>query len=175
MATEEYFSNRNFEDFSLELHKSLSTLKPLMIINEKFIHKLPEQRYLLSLLLIHSVENFNKITKNFTGFKFNYRGFYLVLFENGTDEEVNRIFKGLWDLYIFNTNLIRRENNTIRVDSFMPFTPRKCNSTELVEVARYENGKFTKRPRNVLPKKVYKLSQLQFKVGHIQESRTVSD
>lgn len=153
LTTENFIKEQTNKDFMLELIKTLSKSKPILNMNEKSLDKLSKKRILMTLLLFNSIEDFENITKMFTNRRFNYSGFYIILFKSADDSEVYKIFQRLWNFYIYNVNLIRCKNDSITVETFVPFRRMNCNKTDPKEIAKYENGKFILKPDDFFPKK----------------------
>lgn len=141
------------EDFLEKLIKVLSDSRTVLLVNENSMKQLSKKKVPLSLIYLNSIEDFKRIVVNFSASRFHYGGFYIILFQNGTEEEVAEIFWILWELYIHNINLIRSDNKTILVETFIPFSPQKCNCTDVTRVAEYENEEFNRKPSDFFPKK----------------------
>jgi hypothetical protein len=153
LTSENYVTNSSINDFINQLMWKLSKFKFVMRIDEKVIAKLFKKRILMTVIFTHSLDDFVKLTAKFTYFHFHYGGYYVVVFENAQDQDVHKIFQISWDLYIHNINLIRFVNESIVVETFIPFTAAYCNKTIPVQVAKYENGKFKFKPDDYFPKK----------------------
>ena len=146
LTSENYFKDKNSKDFMSDLIKQLPKLKSVMIINEKFLSRLLKKRILLTIILLHSFEEFARMASKFTHNHFNFSGYYVIFFENAKDQEVHNIFQIVWDLYIRNVNLVRCINKSVVVETFFPFTPTHCNKTIPAKVAKYQDGEFLYKP-----------------------------
>lgn len=153
LTTDKFLNDQKTKDFVLELIKELSKSKAIMKMNEKAINKLSKKRILMTLMLLNSMEDFENIVKMFTNRRFNYSGYYVILFQNADDANVKKIFHILWNFYIYNVNLIRCKNESVIVETYVPFRPMNCNNSDLLQIAKYENGKFIFKPDNFFPKK----------------------
>lgn len=167
LTTENYVRNSSINDFINEVMRKLSKFKFVMRIDEKVISQLFKKRILMTVILTHSLDDFLRLTSKFTYFHFHYSGFYVVLFENAQDQEVAKIFKFLWDIYIHNINLIRFLNASIAVETYFPFTPSYCNKTTPVQIAKYENGKFQHKPEDYFPKKFKNFFECPIKIASV--------
>ncbi|KAG5684347.1 hypothetical protein PVAND_013582 [Polypedilum vanderplanki] len=152
------------EKLSSKIIEKLSKKKSMMILNEESLNKLKIEKLMFNIFIIKSLEGFKNLSKKITNKKFNYGGYYVIIFENGTKEDSHEIFTLLWEFYIHNINLLRKENNTIIVETFIPFQPSKCNQTEPVEIAKYKNGKFITKPENFFPLKFKNFHRCPIKV-----------
>ncbi|KAG5684345.1 hypothetical protein PVAND_013580 [Polypedilum vanderplanki] len=150
--------------------EKLSKEKSVIILNEESLNKLKIEKLMFNIFIIKSLEGFKNLSKKITNKKFNYGGYYVIIFENGTKEDSHEIFTLLWEFYIHNINLLRRENNTIIVETFIPFQPSKCNQTEPVEIAKYKNGKFITKPENFFPQKFKNFHRCPIKIPSFESS-----
>ncbi|KAG5684346.1 hypothetical protein PVAND_013581 [Polypedilum vanderplanki] len=144
------FSNATNEDFIKNLYQAIGS-KVTIEEFPKIRNSAFKNPWFFNIFIIDSSEQFKAV--NFTNYRFITGGYFIIIFENGTKENSHMIFKLLWELYIYNINLLRRENDTIIVETFIPFQPSKCNQTEPVEIAKYKNKKFITKPENFFPQK----------------------
>lgn len=156
--------NPQLNDLMTELIVKIASKKSIMRINEENLQKLTQQRLIFNVIIVDSLKNFKKLVKKFTNGKFNYGGYYVILFKTATYAEAHEIFQSLWDVYIYNVNLIRCENDSFIVETFVPFQHDDCNKTNPVEIARYANGQFTKEPSNFFPKKFENFHRCPLKI-----------
>lgn len=140
-------------DFITEIFKVIGYKLAINDISRFLDDKSVKKRWLFNLISISSLREFNEIIKKFSHHNFEYGGYYIILFMEASIKEVSQVFQALWELYIFNVNLIRKINESIIIETFYPFNPQSCNTTVPVEIARYSNGEFVKKPQDFFPKK----------------------
>lgn len=151
-------------DFTLELYKTIQSKQAVNDITGHLVQKVVEKRYILVLIKISSIADFQDIIKKFTYKNFDYSGFYIIFFEAAEAKDVQEMFKKLWELYISNVNLIRLSNNSYKVETFVPFSPNGCNVTDPIQVATFKNGTFLTRPSDFFPEKFKNFYNCSFNV-----------
>jgi hypothetical protein len=159
-STASSHDNELLSDIIAKVSKS----KLIMTLKEENLSKLKGIRLVFNVIIVNSMESFKNLLKSFNNKKFKYGGYYVIIFENASRQDAYDVFSDLWDFYIHNVNLIRRENDTVVVETFMPFQPSECNQTKPVEIARYENGKFIHRPATFFPKKFENFHKCPIKI-----------
>lgn len=164
LTSENYLKDENSDEFMTDLVKQLSKWKSVMLVNERFLNRLLRKRILLTVILLHSLDEFTKMASKFTHIHFNFGGYYVVYFENANDQEIHKIFQVLWDLYIRNVNLVRRVESSIIIETFFPFTSTHCNKTIPVQIAKYQDGNVLMNPAEYFPKKFTNLHKCPIKV-----------
>ena len=164
LTSENYLKDDTSKEFMTDLVKQLLKWKSVILSNEKFLNRLLKKRVLLTVILAHSLEEFRRMSSKFSHIHFNFAGYYVIFFENAKNQEVHKVFQILWDFYIRNVNLVRVINSSIVVETFFPFTPTYCNKTIPVQVAKYQDGKFSMKPEAYFPKKFTNLHNCPIKV-----------
>lgn len=140
-------------DFVTEIFKVIGYKLAINDISKFLDDKSVKKRWFFNLIRISSLEEFIEIIKKFTHHNFDYGGYYIILFMNANNKEVNQVFQSLWELYIYNVNLIRNINESIIIETFYPFNSQSCNTTIPIEIGRYFNGQFVMKPQDFFPKK----------------------
>jgi hypothetical protein len=140
-------SKNTSKDFSKEFYRAVGS----KVTIEEAQNSHHERPWHFNVIIVDSRDQFKDIKLESN--QFNYGGYYVIMFEQATRHDAHEIFALLWEFFIHNVNLIRRENGAVIVETFVPFRPSKCNQTEPVEVARFENGKFINRPDDFFPDK----------------------
>ena len=121
--------------------------------NENFLSRV-RNRMFFNILLLDSIEAFRTTARNITSKRFNFRGYYLIIFEAATNAELSEMFQTFWDMYISNINVLTRESeNSITISTFVPFRKEVCNSTEPQKLTKFTNGSFTNKPEHFFPDK----------------------
>lgn len=111
------------------------------------LRKAAHYKKTLSIFVIENFREFRKIYKKISREIFKFHGFFLVVLVNGEIPEIQKIFKFLWKIQIYNVNLMfENENGEVIVKTFQPFTPESCNETSPIQINSFKNGKFVNNP-----------------------------
>ncbi|XP_070495751.1 uncharacterized protein [Chironomus tepperi] len=122
-------------DFVTEIFKDIGYKLAVNDISRFLDDKSVKKRWFFNLIRISSLKDFSEIIKKFSHRNFDYGGYYIILFADANTKEVSQVFQILWDLYIYNVNLIRNLNESITIETFFPFNPQSCNTTVPIEIA----------------------------------------
>lgn len=80
--------------------------------------------------------------------------------------EVENIFKLLWDIQIFNVNLLFYDKSGgVSVVTFMPFNSDKCDDTKPVLIDRFKDGKFVNSAEKLFPEKMRNLQRCPVRIS----------
>ena len=162
--------------FATEFFKVEDTIRQIMLqvgakinvrvlnFNEKFLSKV-RNRMFFNIFLFDSIKAFRTTVRNITSKRFNFSGYYLIIFEAATNAELHEMFQTFWDNYISNVNVLTRESNiSIAVFTFVPFREQVCNSTEPQKLTEFANGSFINKPKLFFPDKFNNFHQCPVKV-----------
>jgi hypothetical protein len=129
------------------------------------IKKALSQKRTYTVLAICNFEEFVEILSKMSSKVFNLSGFYLILLINGEIPEVQEMFELLWQLQIYNVNVMfEDENGEVLVKTFMPFSPGKCGNTTPVLINKFKDGKF-QNSDELFPKKLKNLHNCPIRVA----------
>jgi hypothetical protein len=140
-------------DFVTEIFKAIGYKFAVNDISRFLADKSVKKRWFFNLIRVSSIKEFTEIVKKFSYANFDYGGYYIILFMDATTKEVNHMFQVLWDLYIYNVNMIRSINESLTIETFFPFSQNNCNKTVPIEIGRYTKGHFVSKPQDFFPKK----------------------
>ena len=122
-------------------------------------------RKLDSVLIIESFENFTNILGQLKTENLKSDGKFLIVLANKEFNEAQEILKTLWNLQIYNVNLMfENENQEVLVKTFFPFNGSSCNDTAPILINTFKNGKFSKLISNFFPEKMKNLHNCLIKV-----------
>lgn len=123
-------------------------------------------RYFFNMLLIDSLEMFHAILPKIKSNHFDFGGYYLIIFEKASMNDLRNVFQRFWDLYIHNVNVIAKHsvNGSISIQTFIPFSEFGCNKTDPTTIATFFNGQFTPRTAVYFPGKFLDLHKCPIKV-----------
>jgi ABC-type amino acid transport substrate-binding protein len=149
IATERKKCENLIEDLSKKLMKE----KTISTIETRFLFRAANRRMFYNIIIVNEIENFKDLVPHIKDDVFNYSGYFIILFERAKLSDVQEIFQFLWDFYVHNVITIRSNDNSISIDTFMPFTESACNKTSPIEIGKYRHGKFISRPADFFPEK----------------------
>jgi hypothetical protein len=136
----------------------------LVNFNESFLAKI-KNRMIFTVMFCDSIDSFRITAQKITSKRFNFSGYYLIIFKTTKTEELHTMFQMLWDMYIFNINILTQKNDSkVEVFTFFPFSEKKCNSTEPSKIAEFVNGSFLDRPKFFFPEKFQNFYNCPIKV-----------
>jgi hypothetical protein len=116
-------------------------------------------------LSVESFSDFEEIYKSIDEKLFRFSGFYLIVLVDGDISEVQKMFEHLWQLQIYNANVMfEDENGEVLVKTFMPFSPGKCGDTTPVLINKFKDGKF-QNSDELFPKKLKNLHNCPIRVA----------
>jgi ABC-type amino acid transport substrate-binding protein len=114
---------------------------------------------------VESFSDFEKIYEKIDDKMFRFGGFYIILLVNGEILEVQKMFELLWQLQIYNVNVMfEDENGEVLVKTFMPFSTGKCGDTTPVLTNKFKDGKF-RNSGDFFPKKLKNLHQCPIRIA----------
>lgn len=141
-------------DFINELFSRIGSKISVQMINfnESFADK---TRIFFNVLLIDSLDSFSQMMGKISRLAFPRSGYYLIIFEQATAEDMTKIFRKLWDLYIHNVNVLSsdRTEELLKIYTFVPFSKLGCNKTTPITFSKFKNGSFSYLPRYFFPDK----------------------
>lgn len=130
------------------------------------------RRRRVNIITISCYEDFLQIYKIMSRRYFWLNGFFLFVLTNGEIAEVQEIFSLLWEIQIFNANIIFAERNgTISVKTFMIFKDETCACTMPVLINHYANGYFANNLEQLFPEKMSNLQNCPIKVSISHETK----
>lgn len=147
----EVVENFYIADFKDEL---LSKIFPKNVfIRLKKVSSLRLKRRKRNLLIaVSDLKEFLDIYKGLSREFFRLSGFYVVALLQGEISEIQEIFKLMWNRQIYNVILMYDDEVSVKLKTFMPFNPSKCNDTTPVTINEFRNGKFVNKTLNFPPK-----------------------
>lgn len=135
-------STQYFKDLEIEIFQKLGSKVTIRDVSRNDIKSgNVDQKWNFNILIVDTVERFKMLYNDFSHESFDYGGFYIIIYEKANRNDVKLIFKLLWDLYIYNVNFMRKERESIIIESFFPFSSLSgCNQTEPVMMTMNEKN-----------------------------------
>lgn len=158
-------NKREINDFMQDLFIEIGSIFTFRSVNlSQLIRK---TKLFFNVISINSLDSFNHFKSELSSEFFNFGGYYVIVFETATFEEVSIILRSLWDTYINNVNVLTRNksNNSINVMTFVPFGEHGCNITTPIKIAEFSDGKFLHQPKTFFPDKFRNFHKCPLKVG----------
>jgi hypothetical protein len=96
------------------------------------------------------------------------RGLYIFALTNGRFKEIERMFAMLWDMQIYNANVIYEssESGALYVETFFPFADNgDCSNAHSIVINEYGHGSFTHDIKHFFPNKMRDLKQCEVRVA----------
>lgn len=156
---------------SLSLYESNDFLQEIME-NAKYTVQLEHSHVLRKLLnekrnnvviLVENFESLRTILKKITSDQFKYNGYYLIVLTRGTIQEIQEIFRILWDIYIYNVGIIVEDKKFVSLVTFIPFEIGYCDDMKPKVINKFESGKWDSDV--FFPNKFKNLHQCSIKMG----------
>lgn len=99
-----------------------------------------------NIFIIDKLNDFKEFQKFISPQFFDFRGNFLILFIDGTLEEIQEIFEVMWNFQILNVNaMFKSAMDVLSIVTFLPFKNHKCNDTTPVVISEYINATFSRR------------------------------
>lgn len=111
-------------------------------------------------LLIQTFENFKEIYAQISSELFKLNTYYFIVMLQGEMQEIEKIFKLLWDKQISSVIAIfRGVEGAVQLKTFKLFTKEKCDDFAPYLLNEFKNGNFTNGTENMFPKKTINLHE----------------
>ena len=156
---------------NLSLFESNDILQHIMV-NAKYtiqlehgqigIKSLNEKRYNV-VILVKNFEAFRTLFKKITSNQFIYDSIYLIVLTKGMIQETQEIFRMLWNIFIYNVDILVEEERFVSLLTFIPFKTGLCNDTTPKTINKFESGKWDSDV--FFPNKFKNLHQCTIKIG----------
>lgn len=106
-----------------------------------------------------SFQNLHKIVVNRS--KFHRHGFFLVIYQNATIQQMQIFFESMWKIYIYNIGII---SDVLELTTFYPFYD-DCQDTRPRVINKFNVSTKSWKSNNFFPKKFKNLNRCLLKVG----------
>lgn len=119
-----------------------------------------------TIFVISNFRQFQEIYKSFSPNLYRFNGFYIIAIVSDHFQEVELIFKLLWDISVYNVILISEGiNSTVDVTTFIPFDKQNCNDTSPITINKFQDGRFTNGAKNLFIDKMKNLQKCYVRVA----------
>lgn len=110
---------------------SVESLDKLVVMNQV-------RRY-AAIIILDSFENFQNLLQMFkVRNEFDRSGYFLIVFPNATEDQLQIIFDLFWKIFVFNIGVISDDNsNFLKLSTFLPFENR-CNDTTSLVINHFD-------------------------------------
>lgn len=92
-----------------------------------------------NVIQLDSATSFESNLKEVLLKKFEPSGFFLIVFENCSSVDSDKIFEEAWERYIYNINILCGDNDTTLIKTFMPFQRDSCGNTTSITIKDYQS------------------------------------
>lgn len=119
------------------------------------------------ILRLNSYDEFDIFFKLIKSETFSYDGHFVMLFENGKTEEIEKIFSKLWKIFIYNVNVLvtNTDSSSVPMYTFMPFTNGLCDNTNIIQINQFHLESMKWATNIFFPKKFKNLGKCKVHVG----------
>ncbi|CAO1398973.1 unnamed protein product [Diamesa hyperborea] len=108
----------------------------------------------LSLIDVENVDTFHSMLQYITPKRFHFNGYFLIVLQDGNDEEIQTIFELLWKKFIYNVNVVMEMNNgVVNLMTFIPFNQVSCGNTTPVLINQFNKSTGNWNSEEFFPKK----------------------
>lgn len=139
------------------------------------VHHLRSRRRLYNVLFVDNFKSFLILFRKISADTFVIDGFYLMIFVNGSNEELAKMTKLLWSIFIFNINFLLHSDDGMDVNlwTFLPFptcesdtcNERQCGDTRPIIISKFANGSFSSdNGESLYPEKISNLHRCPVKI-----------
>lgn len=135
-------------------------------LGSKFIEN---RRKKFNIILIENIEAFRSFNEKINSKVFNYQGFYLLVLTDGKLDEIEEIFTTLWKKKLYNINLLVKENENVRLMTFLPFGGSVCGDTRPRTINVFRNGNFERKNFSFFPEKFSNMKNCRLKVAALED------
>lgn len=138
---------------------------PIFILRLESIDKLTvlpgggTRRRRICIFILDSLQDFDATSKKLISTNFMMDGYFIFVLIDATQSDLQYIFKTCWKLGLPNVLVVyQKSNETINVDSFVPFQPGKCRDTTPVTIVSIEKDhKINNKRVDYFPHKISNL------------------
>lgn len=126
---------------------------------EKFseMNRQPQKRRNV-VILIGSFDSFPRLDDILTDTQFNFDGFFLIVCSNINRNQINSMFRRLWEKFIYNVSLLSCcSNGLVTLQTFMPFNGENCFDTNMVEINVFHQETKKWQTKDFFPRKLENL------------------
>ncbi|CAO1431696.1 unnamed protein product [Diamesa serratosioi] len=121
------------------------------------------KRYFV-VLFIDDFQSFNKILVQMTAKLFKLKGYFLIVLTNGTIPDIQKIFEECWKLYIHNVDVILQEDYSVKLITFIPFKPLRCNDGSPIVINEFLINAQQWKSNEFFPRKFHNLFNCSIRI-----------
>lgn len=134
-----------------------------------------ETKVRLTIVVVDSVRSFERFSAGINA-SFDHHGYFLIVHLNGNQDDIRSIFKLLWDVYIYNVNIICEiMAGEISMLTFLPFNRKACNDLSPKIINEFDRKSMTWERDFEYPEKFNNLHQCTLKIGLAPMYKFVDD
>lgn len=120
-------------DLNLDILKS-KAFATFELIDGNKLSQSSLQQSQTSVIFINSMLDFEEISQSLKSDKFDLGGYFLLVVEGCGKIDSDKVFKLSWKRYIYNINILCRDNDTLSIKTFVPFQSDSCGNTTSITV-----------------------------------------
>jgi hypothetical protein len=136
---------------------------PIVIEDIKNVQTLRERRRIYTIVFVEKYEELESLFLKLNFHNFQLNGYFLLIFPNGSLDELNEIFTTLWRKFASNVNVVIDGNDEkLQIFTFMPFN-NTCDNTKPVKINEFNGLKW--KNNIFFPRKFFNLNGCNIRVG----------
>lgn len=150
------------ENFVIRTIEKLSF--PVEIEDIHHVLELRDRRRVFTIVFVEKLEELESFFSQLNFKIFQLNGYFLVVYPNGTVNELNKIFTILWKMFVANVNIIiDSDDKKLQIFTFMPFHGNRCHNTIAVHINEFNGSQWISK--NFFPRKFFNLNGCTIRVG----------
>lgn len=95
----------------------------------------PEKTETCNIIFVKNFDTFQLYVKKKPKYFLAHKSFYVIVMMEGSKEDVREVLKFMWQVQVYNVNLIYRNNGNVSTYTLHPITSQTCNNTEPEEIS----------------------------------------
>lgn len=159
-------------DFVSKMIEHFDSYLKVTIEEPKVVKYSEKKRGSPLIIVVQSVESFERIEKTLEYDNVRFRKYYLLILVNGLFAEMERVSKAFWDNWIYNVNVLVLEvDGNVGMYTFYPFANEHCgNDSTLYFINKYHPNNFSWSSEVFFDDKFKNLNKCKFKVAALDTS-----
>ena len=135
--------------------------------------KLNDRKRYFVVLFIDDFKSFTKILIKMTSNLFKLKGYFLIVLTNGSIPDIQNIFHVCWKLYIHNVDVLVEEDYSVKLITFIPFKPLRCNDESPMVINEFPINTAQWKNKEFFPRKFNNLFNCSVKIATFENAPAV--
>ena len=120
----------------------------------------------VNIFLIDYLESFQQLLGYITADHYNFDGYFMFVVANANFTAIEKLFKTLWQIYIYNVLVLIEEDEQISLMTFLPYNKKNnCGDTKPLLINKFQNGVLVNKTIDLFPKKFVNLLNCPIKIA----------